>query len=183
MHVSMLGNRSLRRRSSSDAADKPPKRLAIGNVGDQEKPTVVPPETDDHPEKDDDDDDEDDEEKIERELKEMRTALEKAHGSKYTKATVGKTMKKPAASIIDPKAKPVIKRPAMAHLAPKQPPLRKRFEAIHYNGCRIYWGGDRQYRVLTVHKKATKNFTWQSEEAAGCVWHAVIAYCDNYAGA
>ena len=113
----------------------------------------------------------------------MRKELEAAHGSKYTKAAVGKAMKKPAASIIDPKAKPVIKRPAMATGTPKQPPLRERFVAIHYNGCRIYHGGTRMYRVLTVSKKATKNFTWKTEADAGEVWHAVIAYCDNYAGA
>ena len=75
---SMFGNRSLRRRSPSDAVDKPPKRQAIANIDDQEKPTVVLPQADELPE--DDDDDDDDEEALERKLNEMRRELERMRG-------------------------------------------------------------------------------------------------------
>ena len=95
---------------------------------------------------------------------------------------LAKSSKKPvAASITKRPAAAVIKRPASASDCPKQPRLKSRFAAITYKGCKIYWGGDRRYRVLTKPETATANFTWQTEDEAPDVWAAAIACCEDHA--
>ena len=112
----------------------------------------------------------------------MRKHLEGAHGSKHTKATVGKLMKKPgAASIAKRPAASVLTRPASASDCPKQPKLQSRFDAITYKGCKIDWGGDRRYRVLTKPKTATTNFTWQTKDEAPAMWAAALECCEEHA--
>ena len=155
-----------------------PKRLAITDIDHPEEPTVVPSEKDAEEVPDDDDDDD---EAVEAKLATMRKHLETAHKADYTKAAVGKKMKRPAAPVIKRPAAPVIKRPAMAPGKPKQPPLKSRFAAIRYNGCGIYWGGDRRYRVLTTPNTATKNFSYQDDAGAADCWYDVIACCDDHA--
>ena len=107
----------------------------------------------------------DDDHETDVELERMRKSLETAHEAKYTKAAVGKVMKRPAAeSVVNrPSASVIAKRPSRETGVPAQPTFTSRFAAIHYRGCRIYWGGDRRYRVLTEHKKATTFFLECSE--------------------
>ena len=109
--------------------------------------------------------------------------MEKAHETKYTKAAVGKKMKKPAAASIvkKPSSSVIAKRPSVETGVPAQPALKSRFAAIHYRGCRIYWGGDRRYRVLTAPKKATTFFSWGAVSEAPRVWKELIAFCDDNA--
>ena len=90
--------------------------------------------------------------------------------------------KKPAAAVIKRPAAAIIKRPAADDDGPPaQPPLKSRFKALSYKGCKIYWGGDRLYRVLTAHKAATINFSWPSKEEAPAVWDKVLACCEKHA--
>ena len=107
--------------------------------------------------------------------------MEGARDSRYTKAAAGREMKRPASVLKRPSSSEVIKRPAGAAVAPAQPRLKSRFEAIYYNGARIYWGGDNRYRVLTNHKKATKNFKWNTVKEASKVWSDLIAFIDEHA--
>ena len=137
---------------------------------------------DDHHTHDEDEEGASEESDIDVQLAEMRKHLEGAHGSKHTKATVGKLMKKPgAASIAKRPAASVLKRPASASDRPKQPKLQSRFDAINYQGCKIYWGGDRRYRVLTKPKTGTANFTWQTKDEAPAVWKAALECCEDNA--
>ena len=128
-----------------------------------------------------------DEVDVDTEIANMRKKLESARKSEHTKAAVGKMMRKPAAAPIDKRpaatidkrpAGSVIKRPGSASDGPDQPELGSRFDAIVYKGCKIYWGGDRRYRVLTQPKTATTNFSWQSEDDAPSVWSSVLACCE-----
>ena len=107
-----------------------------------------------------------------------------AKGAEYSKAAVGKMMKRPAAApVIKRPASvitPVIKKPASVITAtPIQPKLKTRFQAIHYLGTRIYWGGDQRYRVLTAHKKATKDFKWKTAAEAPRVWSELLKFCKS----
>ena len=61
------------------------------------------------------------------------------------------------------------------------PIMRTRFAVLQYKHSRIYWGGDRKYRVLTENKKATTNFSWRDEADAADCWYDVIARCDEHA--
>ena len=102
---------------------------------------------------------------VDAELLGMRKKLEGIRGDEYSKAAVGRRMKKPAAAVIIRPAAAIIKRPAAGEDGtPAQPPLKSRFAAIKYKGCSIYWGGDRLYRVLTAPKAATINFSWPTKE-------------------
>ena len=90
-------------------------------------------------------------------------------------------MKKPGAdeSIIKkPSAESILKKPAAPPGKPVQPALESRFEKIVYTGCKIYWGGDRLYRVLSKAGAATKNFSWKTRKEAPKVWSDVVAFCE-----
>ena len=143
-------------------------------------------EDDDDQEGEGDDDREgegDDDNEIDVELERMRKSLETARETKYKQAAVGKVMKMPAAgSVIKrPSASVIAERPSWETGLPAQPKLKSRFAAIHYRGCRIYWGGDRRYRVQTDPKKATSNFSWREVGDAASVWSELIAFCDDNA--
>ena len=128
--------------------------------------------------------DDDQSEDVDALLERMRAKLAGARGGEYSKAAVGKRMKRPAAApVIKRPASvitPVIKKPASVITAtPIQPKLKIRFQAIHYLGTRIYWGGDQRYRVLTAHKKATKDFKWKTPSEAPRVWTELIKFCKS----
>ena len=125
---------------------------------------------------------EEENEDIDEKLANMRKALEGAHGSTYTKAAIGKMMKRPgAASILKRPTASVLKKPSHGSDIPRQPKLKNRFDPIKYMGCKIYWGGERKYRVLTAPKKGTKNFSWQAARDAPDVWCDVVACCEEHA--
>ena len=106
-------------------------------------------------------------------------------------AQKGKFSKAAAESIIDKitepeQPEPMLKRPLATSVAddselPDQPPLKTRFAAIHYKSCRIYWGGDRTYRVLYKPTAATKIVHWKTHEGAAEVWCNVIGFCIEHA--
>ena len=94
--------------------------------------------------------DDDQSEDVDALLEQMRAKLAGARGAEYSKAAVGKMMKRPAAAPVIKRPAlvitPVIKKPASVITAtPIQPKLKTRFQAIHYLGTRIYWGGDQRY--------------------------------------
>ena len=156
--------------------DRKPSFLAIADEADvhEEAAEVV----DDHEEADDLGEGD-----VEDELLAMRKKIAGIKGDAYSKAAVSRRMnKKPAAAVIKRPAAAIIKRPAADDDGPPaQPPLKSRFKALSYKGCKIYWGGDRLYRVLTAHKAATINFSWPSKEEAPAVWDKVIACCEKHA--
>ena len=90
------------------------------------------------------------------------------------------------AIIEEPESEPMATRPIATIVEddstlPDQPPLKTRFPAIKYKGCRIYWGGERTYRVLYSPKSATRNFHWKTHEEAADVWCRVIGFCIEHA--
>ena len=144
---------------------------------DRKPSGIIVDEAADHEETEDDDGGCDTDDEIAR----MREKIEGARGDEHSKAALAKRMKKPAVSLIKRPVASIVKRPACAAGGPAQPALKSRFDAIGYKGCRIYWGGDRVYRVLTAPKTATVNLTWVTEEEAPKVWAKVLACCERHA--
>ena len=90
------------------------------------------------------------------------------------------------AIIEEPESEPMATMPIATSVAddsvlPDQQPLKTRFPVIKYKGCRIYWGGERTYRVLYNLKSTTRNFHWKTDEDAAEVWCNVIGFCIEHA--